>query len=427
MKTKRGFVYHLCVVGLILSLLVGGSVIASAQVVTLRMWTNHGGEDAPLFETVARKFEELNPHIRIEVQNIPAGPNTAYYDRLTIAASSGTLPDLFYIRGGSGDMRFHALNVTLDLTPYIERDADEIDLADFHEAQIAELTYKGEWRALPYDYSVMGLYYNKELFDQAGVPYPSEEWTWEDFEEAAVALTQRNPAGRTLQWGAANFGFGQFLEGYLMSWGGRLFNDDYTRAIVAEDEKSLEALQFGRRLVQELTVVPRPGTSDVNPFQTGRAGMTIDGSWATMQHRRLNRFDWDVEMLPAGPAGRVISATGGGWAIAANTQHPDEAWEFLKYLTGPEATKLLIVDPVRSLPNRKSLLEPWAEQVQTGGDSPRNAIAFARALEYSRNTPTIAEDYSYHIEQMWPLILSDSRSVPELAQILQERINADLE
>ncbi|MGQ9629537.1 MAG: ABC transporter substrate-binding protein [bacterium] len=417
---KRSFVKFWVFVVAVALVAIAGS--ASAQKVTLNYWLNHGVEDAPLFDKVVANFQKLNPNIEVKIQNIMAD----YYQKLTIAAAGAELPDVFYMRGGSGDMLYYSQGIALDITDFVQRDAKEIDLDDFLKPQWVELQYKGRWRALPYDYSTLGIYYNKKMFDEAGIPYPKDDWTWDDLRKTAEKLTKR-AGGRITQYGVASIWFGQWLEGYLMTWGGRLFNDDYTKCVV-DEPASVAALQYIRDLVEKYRVAPTPSEAQGigNVFFTGLGAMGVGGSWATMQFRANCGFPFDVAMLPQSKDGkRVISATGGSWAIAHNTKHPEEAWKLVKYLTGKESSRILIVEPVRSLPSRYSLIPEWVEQISKAGDPAHAKIFGDQVTKFGRNCPTleIGREYVNVLNNKWPLILSDKRSVQEIAKEWAEETN----
>ena len=145
------------ILGVSLFMVVLFAGIASAKV-TLIYWTNHGVEDTPLFSKVIEKFQKVSPDIEVNLQNIGGGD---YYQKLTIAAAGAELPDVFYMRGGSGDMLYYSQGIAYDITDFVNRDAKEIDLDDFLKPQWPELQYRGRWRALPYDYSTLGIFYNK--------------------------------------------------------------------------------------------------------------------------------------------------------------------------------------------------------------------------------------------------------------------------
>jgi multiple sugar transport system substrate-binding protein len=406
--------------------LLGTGAMAGGKVV-INYWLNHGVEDAPLFDKVIANFQKLNPDIEVRVQNVMAD----YYQKITIAAAGGELPDVFYMRGGSGDMLYYSQGIALDITNFVNRDAKEFDLDDFLKSQVPELQYKGRWRALPYDYSTLGIFYNKGLFDEAGVRYPADDWTWGDLSEMAQKLTKRE-GNRVTQYGITGIWFAQWLEGYLMTWGGRLFNDDYTKATV-DESANVAALQYIRDLVEKHRVAPTFGEAGVgstwaltNVFFTGRAAMTTGGSWATMQFRANTGFPFDVAMLPRGKDGkRVISATGGSWAIAHNSKNPEAAWKFVKYLTGKDSSRILIVEPVRSLPSRRSLLPEWAEQISKAGDPAHARVFGDQVANFGRNTPTveIGREYVNVVNNKWPLIMSDRKSVSEIAKEWAEETN----
>ncbi len=411
---------------LLVAVILLGTYSTALAATTIRFNVNHGIEDEPLFEEVAANFEKANPDVKVEFQNTASGDD--YYQKLTVMAAGGTLPDVFYMRGGSGDMRYYKKNVAYNLDELVERDKDEINFSDFLESQLPELKYDGHYRALPYDYSTLGIYYNKSLFDEAGVAYPSDDMTWEDVLELALKLSKDDAKGRRIQWGLAivpNSGNHHWYEGFIMTEGGSIFNDDYTKCVIDSPE-SMAVVKMWAEFVTKYKVTPAPGeVGQENPYFTGRAAMTIDGSWATMVHRRLSGFPFDVAMLPKGKdGGRVISATGGSWAIAINEKNIEEAWAFVKYLTDVEATRILIVEPIRSLPSRKSLIPEWTEKIAGGGLDPKNAGIFGtQVVEYGRNSPTVTYDYLFVLNNKLPLANTGERPVEEIVKGIADEIN----
>jgi multiple sugar transport system substrate-binding protein len=394
--------------------------------VTIKFWINHGIEDEPLFKKVIANFEKANPDIKVDFLNVSSG--TDYYQKLTVMFAAGTLPDVFYMRGGSGDMIYYKQGYAADITNLVKRDAKEINLEDFLDSQRIELQYpRGRWRALPYDYSTLGIYYNKSLFDQAGLSYPKNTWTWDDVLQAAIKLTKRDDRGRTLQWGINNLGIiSQWLEGMLMTEGGRIFDANYTKCVL-DSPQNIKIFQKWTDFYIKYHVAPQPGevSGQENPYFTGRAAMTVDGSWATMVHRRLSGFPFDVVMLPQSKTGRrICSATGGSWAIAHNTKNLEAAWKFVKYLTGPEASRILIVEPIRSLPSRKSLIPEWSAKIREGGLDPQSAQIFGdQVIKYGRNTPTVSIDYMFVIRNELPLMFTGKKSVQDCLKSMTEAIN----
>lgn len=420
----------LIVLGVTISLMLGTN-LCWAKTVTLRFWTNHGIEDEPLFEKVVANFEKAHPNITIKYRNIAGA---AYQrEKLPVALAAGNLPDVFYTRGGSGDMKLLAKGIAYDFTDLLSRDSDEVDPDDFVKSQIKELQCPlGTWRSLPYDYSSLGIVYNKQIFDKVGLDYPDKTWTWMDIIEVGKKLTKEKN-GRVLQWGiveALPAGFVQWLEGVILTEGGRLFNKDYTDCIIDEPE-SVKVLQIFRDMYSKYRIMPAIGADgDFSSFWSGRAGMTCIGSWATLQFRHMTDFPFDVTMFPQSEDGnRVISATGGSWSMAYNTDHVEEAWEFMKHVANKESERILIVEPIRSVPARKSVWPEWYEKIKETGMYPQNAEIFGEQVKkYGRNSPTIEEaEYRWILADHWPSVVCGSKPVAEIAKKIADEINRILE
>jgi len=389
---------------------------------TVVFWTNHRLEDEPVFEELIAAFEAEHPQITIDWQNQVDG-ETDYYGKLITAIAGGVAPDVFYVRPGT-DSHFVKSGWIYDIDPFVRKDAAELFIEDFIPAQVAELQYNGKWWALPFDFSVIGLYYNQDLFDMAGVVYPTYGWSWDDLIEASKKLTRRE-GDRTTHWALTGLTwyFSQWAEGFIMSHGGRLFNETYT-ASAANDPATVNALQLPVTLVHELQVSPRFDTDGYsNLFFAGQAAMTLDGSWATTTHRLNNQFRFDVSSLPMGKAGLVVAATGGGWAMSATTSVPDAAWEWMKVLVSHEASRKLVVEPVRSLPPRVSLMNEWAEQVAFSGAPASATLLAMQVVEHGRAVPRVGFAFNSVLGRYRNALAHGEMSAREAA----ERIHHDFQ
>ncbi len=423
--------YHRWIAGL-----VGGALWLTATPglakTKITFWYNHATAEEALFKKVVQEFEAAHPDIDVEDTNVATTGGQNYYDKLTAAFAGGVAPDVFYVRPGT-DRRFVIGGYVYDIDPLVNRDRATVNPNDFLPPQRAELTYRGKWWALPYDFSVMGLYYNRELFDKAGVAYPSESWTWNDFLAAGRSLTVRpeGNAGGARQWALANpssaFG-GQFSEGVYLSFGGPLFDEEGLRA-VANNPGVIRALTVLQEIGQSRLAI-LPGEADIwQAFFGGQAAVLVDGSWDTIVIRQRAKFDFDVAMLPAGDGGRrVVTGTGGAWAISAQSKQVEAAWEFVKWLTSPAAARTLIVEPTRSLPPRQSLLRAWAEQLTRANLPPRNAFAFAEAAsKYGRGISLVPFNFGGIIWRYGSQVLAGRMSPTEAALQLERDLQAELQ
>lgn len=337
-------------------------------------------------------------------------------------------PDVLFVRPGS-DRYLRVQGMVIDLDDLVRRDERELNTKDFIPAQKTELTYNGRWWALPYDYSNIGLYYNRDMFDAAGLPYPDESYTWDTVLQTAQKLIRRDDTGNTTQWGLGNITWllSQWAEGFVMSNGGRIFNESLTAAN-ARNKGMIELLRYHTLIGAQSHVTPLPGEKNAeNEWRAGKAGMTLQGSWATMVVRSYAQFGFNVSMVPAGSQGRVVSATGGAWSITANARDVEAAWTLVKSLASREMARTLIVKPLRSLPPRQSLFGEWAQTIAAGG-SPANAISFAEAvIKYGRNAPPVDFNYASVLGPFRNRLLKGDISAEEAALQIEHNLNVKLQ
>ena len=214
-----------------------------------------------------------------------------------------------------------------------------------------------------------------------------------------------------------------------MSFGGRLFSDDYSKA-QANTPGTAKALGIPAQMTLGARIAPLPGESNLGGFLAGKVGMICGGSWDTSAFRAVaeSKFEFDVAMLPCGlPGKRVVSATGGAWAMSSQTKHPEAAWRLIKWLVTPEAQRALIVKPVRSLPPRQSLLREWAEQIARAG-MPRNAIIFGeQVVKWGRSAPPLAFQWAPVITQYLVPLAGGQISPEEAALRIENQLNVEFD
>jgi multiple sugar transport system substrate-binding protein len=184
------------------------------------------------------------------------------------------------------------------------------------------------------------LYYNKTIFNEAGMDYPNETWTYDDLLEAAKALTKDlDGDGKTDQWGLLAGMDYLMLDSLIKAQGGAIIGDDYRSCRLGEPS-SLAAIQWMTDLSQKYGVSPPPESPKdalrTGHFLTGKLAMQITGSWNVVTFADIEDFEWDIALVPKGSAGRIISAWGDLVSIGSTTEHPEEAWEWIKFLLSIE-------------------------------------------------------------------------------------------
>lgn len=280
-------------------------------------------------------FEKDHPNIDVNITAVDWG---SYWEKLPAMAAAGNMPDVFYMSSAYVDS-WAKRGQLANLQSFVNQD---INSAKYYSDFFEGLRYPkpdGPMYAFPFAWVDTVLYYNKALFDEAGLDYPQENWTWFDFLNAAKELTKdTDDDGKIDQWGFwLDAGYGSF-EPFVYSNGGRILSPDKTQFILDQNEKALQALRFYTDLVTKYHVAPAPkqmsGTSWEAVFTQGIAAMWVSGSWDIADCRKRAKFEFDISTIPIGPQKDEI--VGYGWSdnltIAKSTDHKKEAWTFVKYM-----------------------------------------------------------------------------------------------
>lgn len=326
---------------------------AGREPVTLRVDDWSSGDRVEYMNQVVEAFEAEYPCIDVVLEpNIGDDQNTR---RLTWLAA-GTSPDLMAFPPEWAALYMEASGGTayIDLEPYITGpNGIEIGV-DVYEDIYKQGFYAGKPVALPKDYSTSAFYINTALFDAAGIPYPTEGWTWDDALEIARELTldaNGNNANspdfdpnNIVQWGIdiVNDGWWRAMQSYLQAWGTLTISEDGTTTKgYLNSPEAVAALEWYRDLVFVHHVAPTATQigavqgGRVQMFQDGKIaiGVTFHGPWWQDVFNQTPNLQWTVAPVPAGPGGRASVLMWLGWGISGQSQHPDAAWELLKWLT----------------------------------------------------------------------------------------------
>ena len=324
-------------------------------------------------QAIVDAFHAANPDITVKVDVSDWEP---YWDKLKTGIAGGAAPDVFAMDGPLFP-DYQSRDVLLDLKPYIDRDG--YDLGQLADQAVADFTTPDGQFGLPRDLNVVALYYNKKMFDAAGIPYPDDTWDWAKLVEVAKQLTIRDAAGKVSQWGL--YTETTDMENYWseLVWqnGGDIISADHKTSLVASDQAA-GGFQFLQDLVWKDKVVPEtalwPADSG-DAFEQGKAAMEANGSWLVATHQAAG-LDFGIAPLPKGPAGRATSINPTGAVVYKNSKNPDAAWQFVKYLASPAAqTKLMELRA--SMPANKEVLAGPFSTSFDGAKVLADAIAYA--------------------------------------------------
>jgi multiple sugar transport system substrate-binding protein len=239
--------------------------------------------------------------------------------------------------------------VLLDLNTMLARDRSFA--AELKAASITSLygtfTFNGAQYALPEQWSGNFLFYNRQLFADAGVKPPparwEQPWSFAAFLDAAEALTKRDGSGTVTQWGFVDtwvppYSAGLFGMNNGVPWCDRRTDPTHFNF---DDDAFIYGVQFYADLAGKHNVAPTAidvqSMSTMDLFSAGKAAMAMGGHWRYQTFSRADGLDFDITVLPIGPNGQVAQSDIGttGLAIAASSARKEQAWEFVKFAAGP--------------------------------------------------------------------------------------------
>ncbi len=312
--------------------------------------TQEDADFAPVFEEFNRRYPE------IDGQYTPAGTGYGpqYDDKLLTMLAGGTAPDVFktlFPKFGT----LAASDVYLPLDDLAAKYVDETAFDDFFDAHADACKFDGVLYALPNDGAPEGLWYNVDLYDAAGQPYPTWDTTWDGMVEAAQAITKKDGDIIT-QYGIGN---PNWIDS-LWSNGGNVLNADQTKCTLDSPE-AIETFTWLQDLIVKYEIAPGPeALSEMNMsdrFSTGGLGSFwgVRGSLGAL--RTIEDFAFDAAPIPTSNKGTRMTRLSVGWTSIWNqTKNPDPAYLLTAWVASPEGQKLRISRGFAH-PSRKSLVE----------------------------------------------------------------------
>jgi multiple sugar transport system substrate-binding protein len=375
---------------------------ADAETITYQAWGTPA--EGAVWNEIARAFEAANPDITVDIQ---LADWDSYWEKLRVQVAGGTPPDVFAMSPPLYP-DWQSRGVLLNMQPYL--DADPTALDGVYPATLTAYQTPEGYFGLPRDFQTIVLYYNKDMFDAAGVAYPTADWTWEDLRAAALMLTvDKDADGRTDQWGFSADGYGPeaMIAPMVRAYGGDLVDVAAHKTLLG----SAEAAQ-AFALMHDMFAVDHsmPNEQEVasfgwDPFLAGVTAMTLSGHWSIPDYS-ASALHWDIAPIPQGPKGRVTTVNSAGFVISKDTKSPDAAFAFVKFATSVEG---------QTLAAKIGLAVPIRETVATSpayldqSSAPINHALFVDALAYAQPLPVFRgyEEWSTALGDNLNLIWTD--------------------
>lgn len=359
---------------------VAGSAMAAKKVTITYGNFSAGKDNEATLNAMKAAFEKANPDIEVKLLNTGY---SEYFRLLQTQVAGGTAPDTYELNY-ENFVTFAAKNVLTDLGPLFG--SAGISTAAYDQNALGAFRYKGKQYGVPNSYSVVLLFYNKDLFDKAKVGYPDSKWTWADIIEAGKKI-------RAL--GDDTFGIIQgvhFFEFYkaIAQNNGSLFNADHTKFTVNSPE-NVEALQYMVDKINKFNIEPtqaqKSNQGDWDLFVAGRVGMLITGNWAFTYIRDAAKFPWDVAVEP-GNKRKATHFFSNGLVINKASKHQKEALKWISWLSSSKASSTLRIKAAWEVPpvSDREIIKMYTAQTP-----PDNREAVFESLKYLVTPPVIEQ------------------------------------
>ena len=330
-----------------------------------------------ILKPIINDFEKENPNIKIEFLYIPQN----YFQKIHLLFASNMAPDVIFIN-----------NLYLPVyADYLEDLSDYTDESTFFEQTLQSLTYDKKLLAIPRDASNMVIYYNKDLFDECKISYPSENWTLQDLLIIGKQFKKHNIFGISFEENPI------FYLPYLMSNDGGILSDDL-KTIIVNEKNSAESLAFYSDLRNKYNIAPKKSQSSsltmAQMFLQEKLAMHLSGRWLVPKYRESADFDWDIINFPNGSKGSIVPMDASGWSVYKKSKNKAIAIKFVKFLSSKENierfTKSGLITPARiDVATSKTFLQ----------GKPESSYIFINAIKTSKPT-AVSKNYNEIIDKV---------------------------
>lgn len=394
-------------------------LIASAFAdITLHFTSWDGDESMKVIRKAVKIFEQQNPGVHVQIESI--SDYNLYHQKMVVRYAANDAPDVAMM-DPSHFLALAKRGALLPLNQFFNENPG-FNIKDYYKPIVEAHSYEGQLYVLPRDIAPTGIiYYNKKIFQEAGLPYPDGTWTWDfkerpelknkDFLWVMHRLTEFEANGKVKRYGFLPALSQLFFNTLGYSYGLYYVDNGQAPTKFLTDSPDwikvanfMIDLQYKKQWTPGQQVVA--SQMQVAPFQLfiqGKTAMYQNGIWDVPQIRKYmsptskSFFDWDICLFPAYAGKPLRMATGGsGYCIFSSTKYPKEAWKLTSFMAGPVGMRLMAEAGIAQPAMRKiALSDAWLPGPNTPLDQqyPHNRIITDTAV------PTVEFDPT---SELWP-------------------------
>ncbi|MEG0319546.1 MAG: sugar ABC transporter substrate-binding protein [Cellulosilyticaceae bacterium] len=394
-----------------------GSKDTSTEQVTIKVAT-WDATTTPLMGDITAEFEKLNPNIKVELIDVPAAE---YPNKLSIMLNGGSDVDAFYIKQADTTLSFHNKGQLADLSEYVKR--DNIDLAQYNG--LAEnFIFEDKIVGLPHRSDYYVLYYNKDIFDAAGLPYPSNDMTWQEFEETAKKLTTGEGADKN--YGAFLHTWNACVQNWAVAEGDRtIITDDYS--FFKPYYEMAIRMQNEDKSIMDFATAKTANIHYSGPFLSGDVGMMPMGTWfmgtiISKINEGESDINWGVATIPHADSIATGNTVGATTPVAINnaSKKKDAAWEYVKFVSGPQVADMIAnTGGIPAISNEEILTA--VSKIEGMPEGVNEALAVVN-INLDRPISEKAGEVNKILEEEHGLIMLGETSIDDGLKAMQERV-----
>jgi multiple sugar transport system substrate-binding protein len=379
----------------------------------------------PETEAMIQAFQEQNPNVEFEYwQTDPA----EYRAQIFVQLAGGAKIDIVNTQNNAVYAELAQRGMLYPVSELVEEEGFDVSyLGPFYEGtKINGVSY-----GLPGGTSAWILYYNKEVFDEAGVDYPTNDMTWTEFYEKATGVASGSGQDKV---------YGAYIHTWPICWMGPAVQTGAT-AIDQDLSPFQEALEFRKQLEDEGLVMPyfdavAGNAHYTSAFYKGNVGMVPIGNWFIgmlwqAQEEGNVDFDWDVVTMPRPESASPNTTWGmaGPVAIAARTDELDAAWEFLKFRSSSDTSARLLAEQANISFRQTDESEQIFLDAAAANGGPENIDILFNPKVYPEY-PAV-ENINYIINTIYKeeaeLYFAEEQTAAEAIAAIKRRIQEELE
>lgn len=362
--------------------------------ITFTAW----GSDAELEcdEAVLKAFKEKYPNVNVTFEPI----NDDYLTKVETMMLAGEAPDVIYGHP-KYFQKWASQDLLMDMTPYFENHQEFFDDSVYATNLYDAFKYDDKFVATMNGADTFLLFYNQDLFDEANVPYPTEDWTWDDFLAACEKLTiDKDGDGEIDQYAISPNKSCEQLQAYMAAFGGEMYDDvDNPTEVKVNSKENEEALQLWHDLIFKYGYAPDAEGSEVvtGGFDGGQIAMDVDGVYQCVYRSGVD-FNMGIASLPMESDNSHYVSLMAGYCVPKTTEYPEAAWALASFMQEQKGQEILASTGLITTVNKEVAS---SDAVINMKGAPDNHILRVTSLDNAVNTDAKVTNWQETLDTVW--------------------------